>query len=228
MRDFDFFSEEAAQNAPGRGEQNFDNLQRSRRKLQQHAVLIGIVCLVMAYLVWGVRDTLVYNFASKPRVELGNVDEVEEGKWPDNQWVAITGIAEAKAAQVKWIRGLEWRKAYWYYHLLGSPVFVEVPADLARTGVVEPFERVKLDGRLIDLKSAPEYDRLMEFLEQKLLMRVPEHAYMIQVGVVPDGGRRAVVFLAAAMLLPAINIALWLRAFRRLRIRTRALAAAKN
>ena len=128
----------------------------------------------------------------------------------------LSGITEARAAQVKWIRGLSWQRNYRYYHLLGTPVFIEVPTELAK-GNIEAFEEVKLDGRLIDLTRAHEYDRLLAFLEERLLMRIPERAFMLQVGAKPDGGKQAVIFLAVVLLLPIVNVALWLRAYRRLR-----------
>ena len=216
MSEFDYFAEDVATADVGRGEMSLAHLKRKERRLYMHAGLIALVCAVLGYYVWGLHETIIYHFKNAPLVDLGRVDEKDPNALPHDQYVRLSGITEARAAQVKWIRGLSWQRNYRYYHLLGTPVFIEVPTELAK-GNIEAFEEVKLDGRLIDLTRAHEYDRLLAFLEERLLMRIPERAFMLQVGAKPDGGKQAVIFLAVVLLLPIVNVALWLRAYRRLR-----------
>jgi hypothetical protein len=216
MNEFDYFAEDAISADVPRGEQSLEHLQRQRRRLYMHAALIAVVCLVLGYYVWGLHETILYHFKNEPLVEIGRADERDPATFPHDRLVRLSGITEARAAQVKWIRGLTWQQYYRYYHLLGTPVFIEVPAEEAK-GTIEAFEEVKLEGRLIDLTHAHEYDRLLSFLEERLFMRIPDHAFMLQVGVRPDGGKKAVIFLAVVILLPIVNVALWLRRYRRLR-----------
>ncbi len=220
MAEFDYFSEDVAPGSVGRGGQSLAALQQRKRRLVFHAVLIGFVCLLLGTLVLGISDTIAYHFRRQEVQALGRVDELEPGAiMPHDRWVRLSGVTEARAAQVKWIRGLDWRANYRYFHLLGTPVFIEVPADGSQ-GKIDAFETVELEGRLLDLSQTHEYDRLLDFLEERLLMRRPERPYMLQVGVKPDGGRKAIVLLLVVVLIPAVNIALWLRAWRRLSIRT--------
>lgn len=216
MSEFDYFAEDVVTGDVSRGEQSLEHLQRQRRRLYMHAGLIALVCAVLGYYVWSLRETILYHFRNEPIVDIGRADEKEVSAFPHDRLVRLSGITEARAAQVKWIRGLSWQQYYRYYHLLGTPIFIEVPAEEAK-GNIEAFEEVKLEGRLIDLTHAHEYDRLLSFLEERLLMRIPEHAFMLQVGVRPDGGKKAVIFLGVIILLPIVNVALWMKRYRRLR-----------
>jgi hypothetical protein len=216
MTEFDYFSEDVAHGDVAHGEQSLAALQRRKQRLYMHAVLIAAVSAALGYYVWGLRETIAYHFKNEPLVNIDRADEKDPDSFPHDRLVRLGGITEARAAQVKWIRGLSWQRYYHYYHLLGTPVFIEIPAEEAK-GKIEAFEEVTLEGRLIDLSKAHEYDRLLSFLEERLFMRIPERAFMLQVGVTPDGGKQAVIVLAVVLLLPIVNVALWLRAYRRLR-----------
>ncbi len=215
MSEFDYFAEEAAANDVTRGEMSLAALQRRRRRLFLHAGLIVVVCGVLGYYVWGLHETMLYHFRKDAIVDLGRVDEKDPDTFPHDRYVRLSGITEARAAQVKWIRGLSWRQQYRYYHLLGTPVFIEIPAEEAK-GNIDAFEEVKVEGRLIDLTKAHEYDRLLSFLEERLLMRIPERAFMLQVSAKPDGGKQAIIFLLVVLLIPTLNIVFWVRAYRRM------------
>jgi hypothetical protein len=219
MSDFDYFNEDIPLGGIGRGEQSLEALKKRERRLVFHAILIVLVCFLLGTLVHGLRANIAYSFRAQEAQLLGRVDEISpDVPMPHDKLVRLSGITEARAAQVKWIRGLDWRASYRYFHLLGTPVFIELPSDGSQ-GSVEAFETVELEGRLIDLTRANEYDRLLDFLEDKLRMRRPARPYMLQVGVKPDGGKRAIVLLLVVIAIPAVNIALWLRAWRRLRRR---------
>jgi hypothetical protein len=101
-------------------------------------------------------------------------------------------------------------------HLLGSPLFAELPSDDVK-GKIEPFEEVTLEGRLVDLRSAPEYRRVLSFFRTSLFMNLPEHAYLLQSGVKPDHPGPYIGFFALLAAIPLINVAVWVRAYRRLR-----------
>jgi hypothetical protein len=219
MADFDYFTEDVPLTGVGRGELSKEALLKRKRRLVFHAVLIGFVCFLLGTLVFGLRETIAYHFRAQEPLQLGRVDEMEPGQlMPHDRLVKLSGVTEARAAQVKWIRGLDWRANYRYFHLLGSPVFIEIPADGSQ-GKIDAFETVELEGRLIDMSKTGEYDRLLEFLEDKLRMRRPDRPYMLQVGVKPDGGQKAIILLLIVILIPAVNIALWVRAWTRLRTR---------
>jgi len=220
MSEFDYFTDDVPMIGVGRGEQSKTALLKRKRRLLLHAVLTGFVCILLGSLVWGEQEIIAYHFRPQQvAVDLGRVDEQAPGvNFPHDTLVRLSGVTEARAAQVKWIRGLDWRANYRYFHLLGSPVFIEIPSDGSQ-GKIDAFETVELEGRLIDLSKTNEYNRLLDFLEDKLRMSRPEHPYMLQVGVKPDGGTRAIILLLVVMLIPALNITLWVRAWRRLQKR---------
>jgi hypothetical protein len=217
MAEFDYFSDDVPFAGVSRGQQSLTALKRRKRRLFFHAALIIGVCVLLGALVFGLRETIFYHFRTHEAVQImGRVDELEPGTLlPHDRYVRLSGVTEARAAQVRWIRGLDWRANYKYYHLLGSPVFIEVPADESQ-GKVDAFQTIELEGRLVDLTRVHEYDRLLEFLETNLRLNRPEHPYMLQVGVKPDGGKKAIILLWVVILIPALNIALWVRAWRRL------------
>lgn len=215
MREFDYFREEAFFEPANSSDLSQMRFEKARRNLRLHAVLIVVVTLSLGYLALGFIDLLGYHLSGQTQIDLGQAEEMEGKTWPVGHYVKVRGITENRGAQARFMRGLTASQGYWYVHLLGSPLFAELPSDEVK-GKIEPFQEITLEGRLVDLHTAPEYKRVLSFFRTSLFMNLPDHAYMIQSEVRPDHPAPYIGFFALLALIPLINIAVWVRAYRKL------------
>ncbi len=152
-----------------------------------------------------------------------------EGKeWPVGHYVKIRGITENRGAMAHFMRGIDWpsrSQDYWYVHLVGSPLVVELPASLVK-GKIEPFQEIKVEGRLLEVHRAREYDKVYRFLQNSLMLNLPEQAYLLQGNVKPDQAQRYLAFFALLAAIPIVNILVWWRARRRVAALQQQLRAA--
>jgi hypothetical protein len=213
MREFDYFAESNFFREEEQTASQPEILAKRRRRLQLQALLIVLVSLGLAYVGWSMRDIARYHLAPQTIIDLGVAEDIKD--WPVGKYVRISGITDNRKAQAHWARSLSLSSDYWYFHIAGSPLFVEVPAEDGQ-GHVTVFQNVRLEGRLIDLNRSPEYTKLVHFFEGTLFMRLPEQAYLLQAGLPPVDGRKFALFYGLLAMIPVLNVVVWLRAWRRL------------
>lgn len=217
MRDFDYFKEAPA--FDGANQSDIDGLVagKLKRTLVVHGMMTLLVIGAIASFAWDQRTLFAYHFSPPALEDLGKAEERDGQPWPQNAYVKLQGITENKGAHARFVRGMTLHQEYWYVHLIGSPVFIEVPADRSQGKVVEAFERVSLQGRLIELSGAREYQPITEFFATKLHTKMPERAYLLQAELLPDQAVRYSIAILVMLALPALNLFIWLRTYRRWR-----------
>ena len=216
MREFDYFREEAFFEPANKTDVLQMRVDRGRRNLRVHGALIGVVTIAVFLLALGFRDVYRYHTHAEPAIDLGQAEEMEGKEWPVGHYVKIRGITENRGAMAHFMRGLDWSQDYWYVHLVGSPLVVELPASLVK-GKMEPFQEIKVEGRLLEVHKAKEYDKVFHFLQNSLMLNLPEPAYLLQGSMKPDQGLRYLGFFALLAAIPIINILVWWRARQRVR-----------
>lgn len=216
MKEFDYFKE--ADFFDGANQSDVDDLSRVRlrRTLLIHGVMTLLVLVTVGTFAWEQRQLFAYHFNPPAMIDLGKAEEREGQPWPHGAFVQLQGITENKGAHATYVRGLTWNTEYWYVHLMGSPIFVEVPADMMR-GKVEAFQQIRLQGRLIEVSSSREYQKILNFFGSKLFVKLPEKSYLLQAELKPDQAMRYAVAALLLLGLPLLNGWLWLRTFRRWR-----------
>lgn len=178
--------------------------------LLQAGLMLAVVGLCL-YLVHDLWPDLRYSLAPQSAIDLGRAEgadfsaQLHDG----DRFVRVTGIVSNRGAVVKWGRlGALWRSERWYRQLVGSSVFLELPAgaDPNGTPALQTFADVTVEGRGRLFRTDAKYDEIASFIQHQYGYAVPDSAIVVAVDQRP--GPRAGIAIGSALLgaLALINV----------------------
>jgi hypothetical protein len=177
-------------------------------QLLQAGLMLAVIGLCL-YLVHDLWPDLRYSMAPAAALELGRAEGADfapqliEG----DRFVRVTGIVGNRGAVVKWGRlGALWRGELWYRQLVGSSVFLEVPAAVpADAPPLATFSDVTVEGRGRLFRDDAKFDEIAAFMQSQYGYSIPDGAVLIAVGQRPGAGAGIAVGCALLGLLALVN-----------------------
>ncbi|MBN2357971.1 MAG: hypothetical protein JXR83_00865 [Deltaproteobacteria bacterium] len=170
--------------------------------LLQAALMLGVLGLCL-YLVRDLWPDLRYQLLRQSEIELGRAEGADFSAqlMDGDRYVRLTGIVGNRGAVVRWGRlGALWRRQLWYRQLVGSSVFLEIPASPgeAADSRLQLFSEVTVAGRGRLFRRDAKFPEIASFMQKHYGYAVPDNAVVVAVGQRP--GQRYGVLVGCALL----------------------------
>jgi len=177
--------------------------------LLQAALMLAVIGLCL-YLVHDLWPDLRYSMTTQSELEFGRVEgadfsaQLRDG----DRFVRVTGIVSNRGAVVRWGRlGALWRRELWYRQLVGSSVFLEMPAaDNPNGPPLQTFSDVTVEGRGRLFRTDSKFGEIAAFMQSQYSYAVPDSAVVI--GVDQRPGQQVGILVGSALLgvLALVNV----------------------
>lgn len=168
--------------------------------------LMVAVAAFSAYLAWSFRSEVAYFFSDPTPIDLGAEGEYHLDRAQPNRYARISGLPSVAKVQYKQLG-----TAYKVFYILGSRVFVRAEL-LPRDG--KPHDGWTVyegRGRLLDLRSEPEYVNIREWYRERIGFDFSRPAWILLDGVAPRAQWQYPIVVGVLLLVALFNLVLLAR-----------------
>lgn len=177
-----------------------------------------LTCASLAALAWLLQplvDEFRYHFSATELVDIGDATNIgPENVPPLGAYVKVTGVLGNKAASLSGVLrpGSLRGGPVQIRQVLGSALFIEFDQESLLERYTT-FTRVTVEGRVASLSPGGDLDRVRQYFESQLGLRLPPEARVIVVGEKPGEMWRYPVAFAIAALLALSSVFFTVRAY---------------
>ena len=179
-------------------------------------VLLTLASLAaLAWLLQPLVDEFRYHFSDAELVDIGDATNIgPENVPPLGAYVKVTGVLGNKAASLSGVvrPGSLRGGPVQIRQVLGSALFVEFDQETFLERYTT-FTRITVEGRVASLSPGSDLDRVRQYFETQLGLRLPAEARVIVVGEKPGELWRYPIAFALAALLALISVFFTVRSY---------------
>ena len=179
-------------------------------------VLLTLASLAaLAWLLQPLVDEFRYHFSDAELVDIGDATNIgPENVPPLGAYVKVTGVLGNKAASLSGVvrPGSLRGGPVQIRQVLGSALFVEFDQETFLERYTT-FTRITVEGRVASLSPGSDLDRVRQYFQTQLGLRLPAEARVIVVGEKPGELWRYPIAFALAALLALISVFFTVRSY---------------